>query len=191
MMASTLAYGKTAPEASREQVLFRKRQSLLVAQGLRFLSGAWDPGARFHWDREFAATPLLRGWSNRIQLWYNARISPYIGDPGDAFYIILQGSVSVLVPSQPVKNDEGGSEDYKSPRKSLESTNFIEVTQMKAGKSFGEKALLKYNQPRYVNSDYSLVARLSGVAKSATLQQCRSASSSELWRRSSRRHKIV
>ena len=55
--------------------------------------------------------------------------------------------MGVLVPNdqEEPKQTESGEGAQETPAYNLDSSRFIEVVQMKAGKSFGEKALMKYN----------------------------------------------
>jgi CRP-like cAMP-binding protein len=73
------------------------------------------------------------------------------GDPGDKFYIILEGLVRVLIPSQ--------SDSY----------SFYEATTLTQGASFGEYALL-YNQPRLASIQCAKNTHLAVLSKDSYLQ---------------------
>lgn len=63
------------------------------------------------------------------------------GDMGRKFYIILNGEVSVFVPSTE-KNESEGKEDSNDEEKNKKKREFVKVNVLKTGDSFGEIALL-------------------------------------------------
>ena len=73
------------------------------------------------------------------------------GDPGDKFYIILEGQVRVLIPTP--------NDNY----------TFYEATTLPQGSSFGEYALL-YNQPRLASIQCGKSTHLAVLSKESYLQ---------------------
>ena len=89
------------------------------------------------------------------------------GDPGDAFYLILKGSLSIISDENYLGNTEKGAENF-----SFKFTS-KEVAVLTAGQSFGEMALIN-DKPRYFSvkcleqtflsvlrkEDYKIIAKI-------------------------------
>ena len=73
-----------------------------------------------------------------------------IGDPGDKFYVIIQGEVKVLI-------------------KPSDSSDLVEAATLGQGSSFGEYALL-YNQPRIASILCTMDTHLAVLSKKSYLQ---------------------
>ena len=65
-----------------------------------------------------AGVPIVHQGGNHLQLWYLVDVYIYMkGDPGHTYYIILRGSVSILLPKEEVlmempKETNQGAVDY-------------------------------------------------------------------------------
>ena len=89
------------------------------------------------------------------------------GDPGDAFYLILKGTLSIISDENYVGNSEQGAENF------LIKFSNKEVAVLNAGQSFGEMALIN-DRPRYFSvkclestilavlhkEDYKIIAKI-------------------------------
>lgn len=76
------------------------------------------------------------------QLFRRHQIIFHYGDPGTSFYIILKGTVKVLVPLQPTGANRGMAYRKPASRDIEGGMPLREVAQLKTGDSFGELALL-------------------------------------------------